>query len=36
MIFLFLKNNDLVYLDSGATAQKPQIVFDAMEGYYKK
>lgn len=34
--FPFFKNNDLVYLDSGSTAQKPQVVFDAMDGYYKK
>ena len=33
--FPFFKDNDLVYLDSGATAQKPQVVLDSMDNYYK-
>lgn len=36
--FPFLKGQiqgkSLVYLDSGATAQKPKIVIDAMSHYY--
>lgn len=35
--FPMLKNNpDLVYLDSGATALKPQSVIDKMDEYYQK
>lgn len=34
--FPILKNNKkLVYLDSAATSQKPQIVLDALMNYYK-
>lgn len=33
--FPILKNNDIVYLDSGATTQKPQYVIDAMDNFYK-
>ncbi len=33
--FPFFKNNKLVYLDSGATAQKPQIVLDSMNEFHK-
>ena len=34
--FPILKNRDIAYLDSGATSQKPQIVIDAVEEFYKK
>lgn len=34
--FPIFKNNSLVYLDSGATTQRPQIVLDSIEEYYKK
>lgn len=30
-----MDNHDLVYLDSGATALKPQVVIDAVTNYYK-
>ena len=33
--FPFFKDNDLVYLDSGATAQKPQVVLESMNNFYK-
>lgn len=33
--FPILKNRDIVYLDSGATAQKPQSVIDALEHFYE-
>jgi len=29
-------NKDLVYLDNGATSQKPQVVIDAIDKYYKE
>ena len=31
-----IKNNPLVYLDNGATAQKPQLVIDAIQRYYRE
>ncbi|MBR1890083.1 MAG: SufS family cysteine desulfurase [Clostridia bacterium] len=34
--FPLLKNSDCVYLDSGATAQKPDCVIDAISNYYKE
>ena len=34
--FPILKNRDIAYLDSGATSQKPQIVIDAVEEFYKQ
>lgn len=34
--FPLLNNSDIVYLDSGATTQKPQEVLDAIEKYYEK
>ena len=34
--FPLLKNKQIVYLDSGATAQKPEQVISAIENYYKK
>ena len=33
--FPIFNNKDVVYLDSGATAQKPQCVIDAIEDFYK-
>ncbi len=33
--FPFLNNSDVVYLDSAATSQKPNIVIDSMNDYYK-
>ena len=33
--FPILKNKNLVYLDSGATTQKPEQVINAIEDYYK-
>ena len=33
--FPILKNRDIVYLDSGATAQKPQSVIDALDHFYE-
>ena len=33
--FPILNSNKIVYLDSGATTQKPQMVLDAVNGYYK-
>lgn len=33
--FPILANNNLVYLDSGATTQKPQEVLNAVDDYYK-
>jgi len=33
--FPILNNKDIVYLDSGATAQKPQEVLDAIQDFYK-
>ena len=33
--FPILNSNSIVYLDSGATTQKPQIVLDAVNEYYK-
>ena len=34
--FPLLNNSNIVYLDSGATTQKPQEVLDAIENYYKE
>lgn len=34
--FPIFKNRDIVYLDSGATAQKPQMVIDAIDNFYDK
>ena len=34
--FPIFKNRDIAYLDSGATTQKPQMVIDAIENFYKK
>ncbi|HEX8931538.1 MAG TPA: aminotransferase class V-fold PLP-dependent enzyme, partial [Patescibacteria group bacterium] len=31
---IFKNNPDLVYLDSSATAQKPQVVIDAVSNFY--
>ena len=33
--FPILKNRDVVYLDSGATSQRPQCVIDAIDEFYK-
>jgi cysteine desulfurase/selenocysteine lyase len=33
--FPVLERDGLVYLDSGATSQKPRVVIDAMEDYYR-
>lgn len=34
--FPIFKNRDIVYLDSGATTQRPQYVIDAVEEFYQK
>ena len=34
--FPLLENNEIVYLDSGATAQKPRQVLEVIEEFYKK
>ena len=34
--FPIFKNKDIVYLDSGATSQRPQMVIDRIEEFYKK
>jgi cysteine desulfurase/selenocysteine lyase len=34
--FPILNNREIVYLDSGATTQKPQKVIDAVDEFYKK
>ncbi len=34
--FPILANSEMVYLDSGATSQKPKYVLDKMEEYYNK
>ena len=34
--FPILNNRDIVYLDSGATTQKPQYVLEKVEEFYKK
>ena len=34
--FPIFKNNNIAYLDSGATSQKPQAVIDAVKNYYEK
>ena len=34
--FPILKSKDIVYLDSGATTQKPQKVIDAIDEFYAK
>ena len=34
--FPILQDNNIVYLDSGATTQKPIQVIKAVEGFYKK
>ena len=31
--FPIFKNRDIAYLDSGATAQKPQMVIDAIDNF---
>ena len=33
--FPLFKNEDIIYLDSAATSQKPQVVLDAMDDYYE-
>ncbi len=33
--FPLLQNEDLVFLDSGASAQKPQVVLDALTDFYR-
>ena len=33
--FPIFKNKDIVYLDSGATSQKPKMVIDRIEEFYK-
>ncbi len=33
---IFFHNPDLIYLDNGATTQKPQIVIDIINDFYKK
>ena len=33
--FSILNNQDIVYLDSGATAQKPKQVIEAVNEYYE-
>lgn len=33
---IFAHQKDLVYLDSAATAQKPQVVLEAMQSYYEE
>ena len=33
--FPIFKNNDIAYLDSGATSQKPQIVIDSIKKFYE-
>ena len=32
---IFKNNSNIVYLDSGATSQKPQVVLDSMKEYYE-
>ena len=34
-LFPVIKNNDVAYLDSGATSQKPQMVIDSVAKYYE-
>lgn len=34
--FPIFKNRNIAYLDSGATAQKPQMVIDAIDNFYDK
>lgn len=34
--FPIFKDNNIVYLDSGATSQKPQKVIEAVDNYYEK
>ena len=34
--FPIFENREISYLDSGATAQKPQMVLDAIDDFYKK
>lgn len=34
--FPIFKNRDIAYLDSGATSQRPQVVLDAIDEFYKK
>ena len=34
--FPLLKDNNIIYLDSGATSQKPLCVIDAENEFYKK
>ena len=34
--FPVLAGSDLVYLDSAATSQTPEVVLDAMDGYYRE
>lgn len=33
--FPLLRNSNIVYLDNGATTQKPQMVIDAIDSFYK-
>ena len=34
--FPILNNKDIVYLDSGATTQKPQYVLEKVDEFYEK
>ena len=34
--FPLLRNSDVAYLDNAATAQRPQAVLDAIDGFYRK
>ena len=34
--FPIFENRDIVYLDSGATTQRPIQVIDAIDNFYKK
>ena len=34
--FPYFSNSDIVYLDNGATTQKPKVVIDSQVEYYEK